>query len=90
MINRKIKSQEKWSGPSCLQRDSVFFERVMLSPFLRRSKDLLKKKIQDFGHKPIHIFIKLRDGFHSSETLNCFMVQNFIIFCFFPIVWKRA
>lgn len=44
MINKKIKSQEEWSRLSGLQRDSVFFERVMLNPCLRRSMDLLKKK----------------------------------------------
>lgn len=52
MINQKIKSQEEWSRLSGLQRDSVFFERVILNPCLRRSMDLLKKKkkekFQDF------------------------------------------
>ena len=44
MINKKIKSQEEWSRLSGLQRDSVFFERVILNPCLRRSMDLLKKE----------------------------------------------
>ena len=50
MINKQIKSQEKKSRPSGLQRNSAFFERVMLSPCLRRSADLFlkKKKLQDF------------------------------------------
>lgn len=62
MINKKIKSQEEWSRLSGLQRDSVFFERVILNPCLRRSMDLLKKRrrrrnFKTSGYKPIHIFI---------------------------------
>lgn len=70
MINKKIKSQEEWSRLSGLQRDSVFFERVILNPCLRRSMDLLKKKkkekFQDFWVKANSYFYIAWRQFCSS------------------------